>query len=226
MQAARMQKATLATTAEAKSCADNVYATPEYVSLEKKLFLSTDPSAQVPLEYLTNQSKPTKAEIADLYKLHSDIQPCRKIALDGMSAVHPLIVATLVDSYSAGDRLWVDAASGKLTWGAFNGSMQVIKSEFRSKLTEAATRIGAQLQNQHQFELEQRQRAAAGCSSGHISSNSFIRISRLSTHLIGHTRSIAIIAEPQLNAHTEVRNIERSILTSAVLRVSSYKRRG
>jgi hypothetical protein len=161
MQAARMQKTTVATVAEAKSCVDNVYAKPEYASLEKRLFLTSDPTAQIPLEYLTDKSKPTKPEIADLYKVHSDTQPCRKIALDGMAAVHPLIVATLVDSYSATDRLWVDAVSGKLTWGAINESRQTLINEYRGKLTEAGARIEAQLQNQHQFELEQRQRAAA-----------------------------------------------------------------
>jgi hypothetical protein len=161
MEAARIQKVSTSTVASSKECVDDVSSKPEYAGLLKKLYVSTDTNASVPLPYLTNQSKPTKAEIADLYKFHGDIQECRKIALDGASAMHPLILAALVEYFSETDRLWADAASGKLTWGKFNEGRQIVLTQYRTKHTEARTRVAAQLQGEHQFEVEQRQRAAA-----------------------------------------------------------------
>jgi hypothetical protein len=96
-----------------------------------------------------------------LYKLYDDTQACRKIALDGAVTVHPLIVATLVDYYSDVDRVWVDAAKGNLSWGKFNESRLSAYHQFQQKYAQVGTQVGAQLQSQHQFELEQRQRAAA-----------------------------------------------------------------
>jgi hypothetical protein len=136
IEAARMVKTARTTVAESKSCLGAAYSKPDYAKLKTKLFLNTD-TVQVPLEYLTDHSKPTKAEIADLYKLHADIQDCRKIALDGMAAVHPLIVAAMVESFSASDKLWADtASSGNVTWGKFNEARQGIAVQLQGKLTQ------------------------------------------------------------------------------------------
>ena len=156
-----MQKVSSTTGPTNTACLQEVVSKPEFAGLSKKVYLNTDSRASYPLEYLTNQAKPTKAEIADLYKLHGEIQECRKIALDGVSAMHPLYLATLVEYFSDGDRLWADAASGKLTWGKFNEARQALTTQYRAKLTEADARVRGELQEQHQFELEQRQRAAA-----------------------------------------------------------------
>jgi hypothetical protein len=96
-----------------------------------------------------------------LYNLYDEAQHCRKIALDGAAAVHPLLVAALVEYFSDVDRVWIDAAKGNLSWGKFNDSRQSAYHQFQDKYAQISAQIGTQLQNQHQFELEQRQRAAA-----------------------------------------------------------------
>jgi hypothetical protein len=50
--------------------------------------------------------------------------------------------------------------SGKLTWGQFNQGRRDITTQTQGKLVQANMQIGSQLQNQHQYEVQQRQRAA------------------------------------------------------------------
>ena len=118
-------------------------------------------SPQFPLQYLTDQSKPTKAQIAVLYELYGDIQRCRKIELEGVAKANPLVVTVLINEYSAADHIWTDAVTGKLTWGKFNELRKALLADFEANLTEAKAKINAELQNEHQFEMEQRQRAVA-----------------------------------------------------------------
>jgi len=127
--------------------------------LKTKLYLSNE-IMQMPLQYLTDQTRPTKAEVLDLYKAYGDVQNCRKIYLDGAAATPPFFLATFVESYSASDRVWAEAVAGKLTWGKFNEARKAIAAETQSKLAEADVKIRGQLQGQHQFEMEQRQRVA------------------------------------------------------------------
>src|SRR6516162_7477350 len=72
MEAARMQKVSSTTGPTNTACLQEVVSKPEFAGLSKKVYLNTDSRASYPLEYLTNQAKPTKAEIADLYKLHGE----------------------------------------------------------------------------------------------------------------------------------------------------------
>jgi hypothetical protein len=113
------------------------------------------------LQYLTDKALPTKQEIAAVYKLHADIQPCRKIVLEGAAKTSAGHGAVLIGSFSASDKLWVEFASGHMTWGKFNSERQSIIQQSAQQQAEVNTRIASQLQNQHQVEIEQRQRAAA-----------------------------------------------------------------
>ena len=161
MEVARIQKSPAATAASSRSCVDKVISKPEFAGLLKKIYLSNESYTTVPSEYLRNESKPTNSEISDLYKLHGEMQECRKIALDGASAMHPLFLATVVEYYSESDRLWAQATSGKLTWGKFNEGRQAVTTQYQAKLADADTVVRGDLQGQDQFEREQRHRAAA-----------------------------------------------------------------
>ena len=61
----------------------------------------------------------------------------------------------------AGDKLWVEAVSGQLTWAQFNQGRRDLTTEAATKMARADSQINAGLQNQHAIEIEQRQRAAA-----------------------------------------------------------------
>jgi len=159
-QAAQIQQTETQTGVGVRDCIDGVMAKPDYAHLKTKMFVSSDATATPPLEYLSDNSHPTKSEIADIYKYYSDIRPCRKIALEGEARVHPARVNALVTGYDATDKLAVEFVSGRMTWGNFNQQRASIIVQMRQQLREAQSMIASQLQNQHQFELAQRQRAS------------------------------------------------------------------
>ena len=124
------------------------------------MFLSVDaPSA--PLQYLTDNTRPTKKDISDIYKLHADEQRCRKVLLDASSNISPAHAAIIINVYAASDKLWAEFTSRRMTWGKFNSERQAIGQQARQQQAELGMRVVSQLQNQNQFELEQRQRAIA-----------------------------------------------------------------
>jgi hypothetical protein len=158
-EAARMQAVTAETVASGRACIQNVADKPEYAPIKSKTVLSPDP--QFPLQMLNDKTSPNKQEISLLYRVYGDFQDCRKIVLDGVSRAHPLMLLTVVEGYADSDKLWAQATGGGLTWGQFNEGRKNTATQTQEKLIQANMQIGSQLQNQHQSEMEQRQRAAA-----------------------------------------------------------------
>ena len=154
----RMRTADGETRAAARACHQRVVSQPEYAHLKTKLSLD---DGNYPLEFTTNTARPTKQEISLLYKYHADFQPCTKIAVEGLAQVHPLLMLTLVEYLSARDKLWAEAVKGGLTWGQFNQGLKDLQTQHQANGTRAGHQITAQLQNQHAFEVQQRQHAAA-----------------------------------------------------------------
>jgi hypothetical protein len=136
---------------------------PEYNSIKTKLYFGAD--NRPPLEMLTDKSHPTKDQIKLLYKIRDDAQRCRKILLEGPAKTHPLILLTLVNSFTESDKLWVEATGGKLAWGTFNQRRKDISTQAEANLAQADTQIASQAEsrneNRSQLDLEQRQRATA-----------------------------------------------------------------
>ena len=155
-----MQKVAAETRATGRDCSQKIIENPEYQNIKTKIYLG--PDDQFPLQMLTDTSRPTKEDIKVLYKIYGDTQDCRKIILDGAAKTHPLVLLTLIGSYAESDKLWAEATSGKLSWGAFNQRRKEILTQLQTNMVQAEVQIASQLQNQHQFEdREQRQRAAA-----------------------------------------------------------------
>jgi hypothetical protein len=159
MESARMHEAAANMLTSSKPCFEAISQNPEYQPLSAKVNLGFDTT--VPLRMLNDQSRPTKREIDLLYKVYDEVQQCRKIELEGVSKIHPLALSVYVETYAESDKLWAEATTGKLTWGQFNRGRQDIKVRAQQKTTQANAQVASQLQNQHQFEIEQRQRAAA-----------------------------------------------------------------
>jgi hypothetical protein len=159
----RTQKVAAEPTSLGLDCVQRVAENPDYSSIKTKLYFGAD--NQPPLEMLTDKSHPTKEQIKLLYKIRDDVQRCRKILLEGPAKMHPVILLTLVNSFAESDKLWVEAAGGKLAWGMFNQRRKDISTQAQANLTQADMQIASQVQsrneNQSQLDLEQRQRATA-----------------------------------------------------------------
>ena len=158
-EAARMQTVATEASSSGQECLQSIADNPEYAPIKAKTLLA--PNTQYSLQMLNDQTSPTKPEISLLYRVYGNIQECRKILLDGASKTHPLILLTYVESFSDSDKIWAQATAGRLTWGQFNEARKNVMTQAQEKTIQANAQIGSQLQNQHQGELEQRQRAAA-----------------------------------------------------------------
>ena len=108
----RMRTEAVETNAATKDCYERVYAKPAFAQLQTKLCPATETTC--PLQFLTDQTRPTKAEIAALYQLHADVQVCRKTQLDGFSRVHPQVLLVMVEAFSAKDKIGSRQPAGDL----------------------------------------------------------------------------------------------------------------
>jgi hypothetical protein len=158
IEANRIKKVGAETLASANTCSDNIFENPKYAPIASKTDLSRPNN--ITLQMLNDKTSPNKQEIALLYAFHGEMQDCRKIALDGVSKMHPLYMLTLVENYAAADKLWADATAGRLSWGQFNEGRKDLATRWQAKIIQADAQVVSQLQNQHQVEVEQRQRAA------------------------------------------------------------------
>jgi hypothetical protein len=160
----RMKSELANANAGSKECLDDAYAKPEYSSIRAKSYFSTT-DQNWPLPMLNDDSLPSKEQIKQLYAIYSDIQECRKVILDGASKTHPLLVMAWVQTFSDADKLWSEFTKGRIAWGGkFNEGRKNAVVESQARWMQAAAQINGQLQNQHQGEIEQRQRAAAAFS--------------------------------------------------------------
>jgi hypothetical protein len=155
-QANDLAQTTTETRSQAQACLNEVYQKPEFAHLKTKMFLEP---GSAPLEYLSDKTLPTKSDIVDVYKLHAALQPCRKTFIEGVGRIHPAYVTIGANSFNDADKLWVDFASGRMTWGEFNQRRAELGRQLSQQSNEVAAMIASQLQNQHQFEMAQRQRA-------------------------------------------------------------------
>jgi hypothetical protein len=166
-QSTRTQRPAPEPTTLGLDCVQRVAENPEYEGIRTKLYFNAD--NQPPLEMLADKSRPTKEQIKLLYKIRDDVQRCRKILLEGPAKTYPVILSTLVNSFTESDKLWVEAAGGKLAWGALNQRRKDISAQAQANLKQADAQIASRVQsrneneneNQSQLDSEQRQRAAA-----------------------------------------------------------------
>ena len=158
-QATRWQEATSAAVADNQACYTTIFQKPDYAHLSTKALLN--PNSDQMLRMLTDNSRPTKQEIADLYKLHADVQKCRKVAIEGAAKIHPAYVTVFAAAFTNNDKRYVELVSGRMTWGKFNTESKTASEQIRQQFAAVDMQIKSELQNEHQFELAQRQRAAA-----------------------------------------------------------------
>ena len=118
--------------------------------LRTKVYLGTDDRGTGP--HLANRDRPTGPEIALLDTLNADLRDCRKIAL---TEAPPARVANLAELHTATEKLWIEGAAGRLTWGQFNQRRRTIDTQEQALLTAPAPAL-ATPRKQDLFALDHR----------------------------------------------------------------------
>jgi hypothetical protein len=87
-----------ATVVATRSCITDVIFKPAYSELRARLHFN--PESSPSLAQLSDPEIPTAEDVTNLYSAHDELQPCRKIALEGAGQIHPLYVALRAENFS------------------------------------------------------------------------------------------------------------------------------
>ena len=102
----------------------------------------------------------TEQEAKDLIEWSVLTNPCKKIGIEGLARIHPEYVVTLARLYSGDDTDTAKLINNEITIGDLNqGSINRV-NQMTVEFSQINQNIKSQLNQEHRYELAQRQIAA------------------------------------------------------------------
>lgn len=139
-------------TNSSKACIKDVQTNPKYNLLSKYYPQNDD----FTLEQLSSRSLPTNSE-ANLYmQFANDMKSCRKIFLETLNKISPHFKASVMNSELQLDKVGVEIAQRKITWGEASRRVKEISVVENNELLRAATQIETNLNQEHYAEMQNR----------------------------------------------------------------------
>ena len=143
------------------ACAAAVYNSPEAASLRPHMPLQP---IDVTLEQMSDSSVATDQEIHAIFVTHPRVQECRKTYMAEISQSTPSLVPIYASFYNKTEDNLLALIQKKLAWGEFAKKQRDAATDSRTAIQVASQSIVAGLKQDHQAEIEQRQRAAEAVS--------------------------------------------------------------
>jgi hypothetical protein len=143
--------------AQADACGAQIYNSPEYAPLRIHLPHKT---ADLTLQQMSDGSFATPTEVQAIFATHPGFQSCRKALLTGLAQSEPSLVPILTASYNKNEDDLLALIQQKMTWGDYARRARDRATETQAALLAEDHRVVSGLQQEHQAELAQRQRAA------------------------------------------------------------------
>lgn len=142
-----------------KACQEPVINNTKYSRVIGNLYMdfTTSPS----LDMLNNKDYPSNDDVAALYSIHEELQPCRNILIQGLGSIHPALVVFSAEHYARFDGNYLKLVNKEVTWGEANQWRLTHKQWMLAEMNKIENQIDTEIQNSHQFELQQRQAANA-----------------------------------------------------------------
>jgi hypothetical protein len=153
----RIKTTTTETVAATDRCAATVAGKPEYRDLKARTLFSK--SESIPPELLSDGRRPSRDEIRALYRVHGEMQECRRLAVTGATNTHPLILSAMAEAFATADQalLAFARAAEYKTWGDYNQALVEIYLQAQARVMQAFIEIDHSLQG----DASQRAQAAA-----------------------------------------------------------------
>jgi hypothetical protein len=152
-----------ATREQGKACFATINDDPAFAEIERHFPLANIENATLP--QMTDQSFATPREV-ELLSARRDRQiPCRQAFVAGYNSVAPSLAMVWQDIYSKSDANLVLMATKQIRWGEFVGRQKATLNAGSGRLTEAAQRLGAELDARSEQEMAQRAAAAQSFSN-------------------------------------------------------------
>lgn len=122
------------------SCLQQMLASPEIQALKSK-FPPLEPGSLPSQAQLADPTLATPQEAKLVLSFHQKyIVPCRQEGLVRTSTIGPQPVAIVVEGFATADALILKLVEGKMTWGEYNRTIQVLRTDARAYLAAVAAR--------------------------------------------------------------------------------------
>ncbi len=130
---------------------------PVFERLSKRLILeNNDPNT---VQKLANKDYVTDQEAEDMVNLSIIRKPCHKISIEEFGKVHPEYVVSLARIFTEADADVASAINKERTIGEINRRTLDRVNQWMAEFTQIGQRITANLNQAHQYERQQRQKA-------------------------------------------------------------------
>jgi hypothetical protein len=142
--------------AQGKSCLTEAYNSAEGALVRSHLPID---AGEITLAQLSDQSLPTRQEVAAVLALHPRIQACRKALLDGLLGTMPSVVPILAKEFAGADDDTIAFVQRKMSWGERVRRARDRYLALQAELQTQERQIVAGLERSHEAELARRQAA-------------------------------------------------------------------
>lgn len=112
-------------------------------------------------ELLSSSKKITKDERQKFITFLDENTKCRVIGIEGLAKVHPSLVTAVINSHRRVDVIYGKLLAGEINIGEFNRELQQNSAQHQKEWDLAINNINSALANDHNYELQSRQQAAA-----------------------------------------------------------------
>jgi len=109
---------------------------------------------------MSDKTFATPTEVQAIFAAHPLFQACRTALLNGFAQSEPSVVPILIASYNKGEDDLLVLIQQKMTWGDYVRRARDRATETQAALLAEDRNVVSGLQQEHQAEIAQRQRAA------------------------------------------------------------------
>jgi len=155
-----MERAANDAKAKAQVCYDKSNLNKSVKYVHENIVIDEDSSLNK-YQLLSSTQKINEEMTAHLISYLDETNKCRNVAIEGWSKVHPSFVTVYANAFRNYDILYGRLLSGEINIGEFNRLLQEARSVGQKEWDIAGNNLNSALENEHNNELANRQRAAA-----------------------------------------------------------------
>jgi len=156
-----MQTSNRGSVEQLKACVAEVHNSPEFSPIAAHI--PANPT-DLTLQQLSDTSLATPEEVQAIFAVHPQLQACRKAFVSGLAQSEPSLVPILLASFNSNEDDLIALTEQKMTWGDYARRSRDRWAETVAALQAEDRRVVSGLKQEHQAEVEQRQRAGEAIS--------------------------------------------------------------
>ena len=142
-----------------RACREEMKKNPSVLFALNNIIIENDNSSNK-FTLLTSTQKLDKEMQQHLINFMNENSKCRSLGIENISKVHSSLLILSLESQRRNDNLFAKLLSNESTIGEFNRGIQDSRSQFDREWVSAWSAIDKELAENHNYEMQNRQRAA------------------------------------------------------------------